>query len=409
MNRLKRWGEEWLALLKLNIKLLLSNRPAIVLFVVLSVLFIVLSSGLSNEAEKRSSIPVGILDRDKTGLSERFLKGLKTSEALYLIPGSDTELEKMLEDEKIKAYFVIERGYEKKIEKGQTNGVVSMYYLKENSAVSILTDLAAKYMISDIAFYKSYLMYQSLGTDYEIQTKKQYATRLDQIESDDNFKFSIETKIENRKGMEQHEEVKNDLLYRQVIIGMLAVFLAFLIMFLIFGVRKEKMVTRRLILTGISPSIDHIGTISSVLLCLSPAFLVISILLSNVIQKSGLVAYIEIFIMLLLFSWVSAELFYLLSQMCEKVIAYQFIGSLLLLGIGGVSLLTILANLISGEILKIAKITPNYWFIKRFTDIIVKRNGFDLWGVPNTMLVVIGVVFIILGKGMMYIGQKIQQ
>ncbi len=57
---------ELAVVLHLNMKLFVANKMALVVLVVVSVVFAVLSGGLVKEYEKKTSLPIGVVDNHNT-------------------------------------------------------------------------------------------------------------------------------------------------------------------------------------------------------------------------------------------------------------------------------------------------------------------------------------------------------
>ena len=172
-----KWIRELGMLLHLNAKLFLANKMAMVVLVVTSVVFGVLSGGLVKEYEKKTSLPIGVVDYDQSECSKRLVEDVSHAEGFSVTSETEEVLKQKLEEEQIYAYFIIQKGYEQKVKEDKARGLVTMCYLKENGFVSTLSDIFAKSMMSDVLQYRSASLYGAYAEEDVLVKKQEYLTQ----------------------------------------------------------------------------------------------------------------------------------------------------------------------------------------------------------------------------------------
>jgi ABC-2 type transport system permease protein len=189
-----------------------------------------------------SSLPVGVVDYDKSDSSKQLVLSLQKVETLRIAVKSEPELQKLLMDEVITSIFIIEKGYEDKLKAGDLKKIITMYYKEDNKSASILSDIIAGEMIYPVCFYKSLRYYRQLPFDGSMLTDLQYEEYMEKLlESSKDFDFAFRTIYEAPgKKMAAGQQLSNSVLYNQLIFGILGIFIAFIAMFLMSGTVLEK-------------------------------------------------------------------------------------------------------------------------------------------------------------------------
>ena len=376
MNRMKQFFCDLNHAAWLNFKLLTKNREAMVVLLVSILIFVAVSSSLILVAEERSSVPIGIIDKDQSKTSIQLIEGIKKTGAFFVYSGTKKELDRKLNDSYIMAYFVIDKGFEEDIQKGKTDGLIGIYYLKENESISILSDIFASDMIYDISLVKCIQLYQKFENQYVLKSKTEYITYMDTLKnnSSDNFSFDMKlVNINSNTNANTGDSIRNGLIYVQIVMDLLATLFSFLILFLVYGIKKEGKINERVKITEMNKIALEMGKSVPIMLFISVVAAVCGIYFTQILKITSICQIINDTLLIILFCFTMVELFLLVSTFVTSGILYEFMGSALILLFGGMAGVSLIGVMLSENILLIFKIAPNYWFIEGFTDIIV--NG----------------------------------
>ena len=380
----------------LRVRLMVKDMTTLVALVSAVVIFSFVILSLTVSSTEQSAIPVGFVDYDKSTESVELVSRLSQVPALRIVEQSERELNKLLLDEMINAIFVIEEGYEKKLRSGNPDGLISMYFVGDNKSASIISDIVAGEMIFPISLYKSIRLYQGIsyeGSKHSVPMYKDYVASL--LNNSPDFDFAFQMIYENPGGKLAGEEpITNSLLYNQLIFGILGILVAFIAMFLISGVvrDKEMCLDQRLKISRFHPIKMDIGNILSVVFMEGIIALILSFLIYRQMASLKVGIFISSYLLILLYAIVMAGIFILIAKLVKSIITYQMLCSILILVTGGLGfyyLLTGFYQFISGELLNII---PNSWFIQGFTDIMVFGDNEGILNQGHVMLIILAAV-----------------
>ncbi len=364
------------SLIQINLKNMLSNRMVLISLAACIILLAIVCSGLIDEYEEKSSIPIGIVDLDQSAMSKEVVQKLSTLEGVVLQEGTIEEQEEKLKDEFIFAYFVIKPGFEEAINSYKYKELVHMVYLGENQFVSMLSDVFAQAMMKDIItkqgerLYGTFPQYEKLiyTTDYDSFIKNEFE------ENEESFAFYYHFYNATEDGTQTSAAVSNNLISTELFLSLGGIFLAFFIMQVIACMEKRVGVCKRTHLSMISWWVMELADFLTVLIMeivVSVPVLVyctckLSIPISgHLLSLAGICAVYLISITLL---------FIVLKGIVKNKVVYQFTGFLIVLAIGSLSILHKFGQLHIEWIVELVKKIPNYWFIGGITDIILGGN-----------------------------------
>ena len=197
----------------------------------------------------------------------------------------------------------------------------------------------------------------------------QYAKEL---RENDEFEFQFDiTLADTTNGQEMFQNLDTSLLYRQVIAGLFAILLSFVIMFSYTYVcmEREQGIEKRVKLTMVARGTKELGTMLSVLilsLILSVVFVSCVCYYVNLPQAFG-----KLLLLSITFSFVISLLFLLITKIVRSFIAYQLLGAIMVLVLGASGFLSFIGMVLKADFLNVLKFTPNGWFIEKFVDIII--------------------------------------
>lgn len=361
------------AIIKLDYKLI-GKSPGVMISMLCSILlFFLLAAGLAGQAEERSSMPIGIVDRDHTEKSLDLLKGLSGNQALYVYEKPEEELLKMLKEESILAYLVIPEGYQERLTQGQAESLLTIHYLDSSRIAVLAADLAAGEIMYELCLGKSLNLYLSLSQKGGLLSETQYREAVKKIKDSGqyNYGFQIEMiDVNSRSGKaETIGFLENQLIYNQIIVGMAGIVLSFLAMFLAGDVwGRLKDLTGKRILISSMPNWKiyggHILSMISILFLYSAAGTFF--LAASGKMPSGALGFFRIFMIQVLAGLAFLVFFIFLNNIIGSHTAYQLAGGIFVIFSGGLGI----AGLLMEGLLNLSKFMPNYWCIQVFTDII---------------------------------------
>lgn len=360
-------------IVKLDLTLLLHSRPVIVSLLFSAAIFFVIAKGLTDQAEERSSIPIGVVDEDNSQTSQRLLSGLKESGALFLYEKPKEDLEKMLYNETISALFVIKEGFEEGLKAGTPEEAILLQYLSNNSLALAVADIVAGEMMYEVCIGKGIKIYQGLGDQYKIVSPGEYRKSADQIKNNAEFEHGFRIQMTDPKSRKDTEsspdsKLENQLIYQQMIIGMIGIAMSFLILFLVGDIwtGKEHPPTRRLMLSGMPRTSLFFGHGFSILLVLFLYCLVSTVFMKANMGIAEAGSFVSLFLIQMAAGIAYFLIFLLLKTITKGSILYPLAGGIFVVLSGGMGIM----GLFWADLLKVSKIIPNYWCIETFTAII---------------------------------------
>lgn len=360
----------------INLKYMITNRLAVMVTVCFSAVFLVLSMTLLKEYETKSSIPIGVTDKDQTELSKKAIARLQDISGVFVMPLGEEELEQALKEERILAGFVMNEGYEEAIKNNRPMGSVKMLYLKDYEFISIISDIFAKSMISDICLYRGQYLIDNIGKKEGIISFSNYLEYTNKIKIGEDYKFFFDFSYYNigEDGYGATSKVENTLLSNQLFLGLVTIFLSFLLMFLCFCLRRDKQVNRRLRINLIHNVIIEVASIVTMLLVSTVLISLLTGYICKLLGFSEVRQWLRVWSCLGMFSVIYLLFFFLLSKISKSDIVYQFVGMFFVLVFGGLSIMGAIGQLGVFKIFEFVKNIPNYWFITSITDIILEGN-----------------------------------
>lgn len=399
----------------MRLKLIVQDKMTSFVLLVSSILFLLIISNLSINSEERSSIPIGLLNLDKSNSSNQLVSDLKEVPAFYIYETKEENLKKLLYDEQISAYFVIEEGYEKAIKIGRINELVTLHYLEGSQSSKILSDIFAGEMLYQISLYKSLYLYKSLKQKHEFNERNvnqfmnddEFINYMNQLIDKNDFDFAFDIKMVNVKNGDfsnGNNTINNSILYQQIIWGILGMILSFIILFIGGAgliLEKELGIDKRLKLAITHPfwkdwdylliMIIMTGILSTV------SVFIVGIRIHEFTVTDGFL----LIILNCLFIVVLGEGFLLLTKIINKLGVYQFVGVISILFMGICSFFSIVKGVIPQFVFNLFKFIPNNWFIQGFTDIIINNTlqdiPFDSYARLSQMAFILFIINIVIG------------
>lgn len=355
------------AVMGLDLKRICKNKGTVVALIIALFFFFLLSGNLGHASAERSSVPIGIVDHDRSEMSKQLLAGLKERDSLFLYEKTPDELDQLLREEMIAAWFDIKDGYEEQLRLGHTQGLVTVHYLDSNRLSVIISDIVAGEFMYDVCLSKSYALYRNLGKYGDLISEEDYRSRTGEIRNNEEFRFGFEIEMISR-GEQLNKQPENALLYQQVITGCLGTVLSFLIMALIGAVwdRRQDPRARRQRITiryrAAVPAHLAVLALGTAVFCL-----ISGLFFCSNFEISSIVSLLRLIGMEFMAGMLYVFVFAIIRECTGNFAAYQMYSGIYVITAGGGGILGFFIK----DLLIFSKLTPNYWFIKAFTDIMV--------------------------------------
>lgn len=220
------------------------------LAVIVLILIMVLISGLYEGAENSSKLKVGIHFEYESRVTEEIMASLEDNEILLPVVMSPEEGKKAVEEGRIQGFYEFGEDLEQRIAEGDYEEVVELYILKENFVAYLISDVVGSELIGEIAVLKAmeYMKEVLDETDTDVGDRSGFMDRFyaygkgDLAHEKDNFNVK-KTYIIPEDGKDlSYVALENVLLFKQVILGIVYVFVAFFMLFLVVNmVRDDEM------------------------------------------------------------------------------------------------------------------------------------------------------------------------
>lgn len=342
--------------LGLRIKLLLTDRTAVVTYIVCAIIMALFLGSLNLHAEERSSVPVGLICEDRSDKAQRLKNEICGLEALYVYEGDFEYLEGLLFDGYITCIFVINEGYGERIEAGSVKELITVYSAAEDKTPVILSDIVAGSMLYDICFEKSLNMYLEL--ENPVLSGEEYREYSLSLAENPQFEYSFEIDYREPVTGDSETTITNGIIYRQMIAGMLAMLMSLLAFtgFNGIGAEHQKGIRKRIKLSGGCRPLRSLGECLAVTLYLMPLIVLTAVFFGSP----------GIFLVNLLFVMIMSLIFYCAAALFRTTAAYQLAGAVIVILFGAAGFVSVFSGMTGIESLEALNILPNSMYIEYF-------------------------------------------
>jgi len=357
----------------LRLKVFVRDRMSVTVYLCVLAIFGIVFINLNIHADDASSIPIGILnldliDDEPSEYSSRLVEGLSDLRFFSIHEDSYGKLEEMLYDGYINSIYVIERDYQDKVRKGDINELVTVYHNEKSEFINVVSDIVAGEMLYDICLEKGFITYRRYpaGTNGKKRENeyKAYAAML--MESPEiNFGFLI-TYRSNGDLVETPKEVNNATVYRQVILSMSAMVLAFLLFYIFSSnvMEREAGISGRRKITLLGRiSVSFADILTALIITGIPVVLFawMFVRYANILNQDIIYKMIGI---TLGYCLITGVLFMILGMVMRSVFWYQLIGSMIVVVFGAVGFLSLVEGITMVDMGIMGNIVPNKWYLE---------------------------------------------
>ncbi|ABX43256.1 ABC transporter permease [Lachnoclostridium phytofermentans] len=367
--------------ISISLRLVLRDKGTVIVFLLSVLSFFLVCNSLNQAATKQSRIPIGVINLDvksENGVevpSESSLslaQNLHSVESFLVIEKDFDTLERMLQKREIYCFYIINKGYEEKLKNGDLTHLITTHQVRGDLSVSIFSDIFAGEMMYQICTERTASRFAAILKDKSGEAKEDFYRYVKELRENDELEFQFDiTLSDTTSGQEMFENLDNSLIYRQVIAGLFAILLSFVIMFSYTYVcmEREQGIEKRVKISMISRWSKDLGTIGSVLilsLILNVVFISCVCYYAKLPQAFG-----RLLLLSIVFALMISLLFLFITKIVHSFIAYQLFGAITVLVLGASGFLSFLGMVLKFDFLNVFKFTPNGWFIEKFVDIII--------------------------------------
>ena len=161
---------------KLRIKLLLSSKKFVVLFVLFTVLTAIIVLSYEEVTDKKNTLPIGIVDLDNTSVTKDVIEEINNSSLLRVVTGKKEDLIRKLNKNEVFSFFVLEKGFTNRLLTLDTSEIIEDNYLSENMVSKVISDAVLAGILDEICYtyciktyYKNAKLYSNVMKENQYQ------------------------------------------------------------------------------------------------------------------------------------------------------------------------------------------------------------------------------------------------
>ncbi|MDE7212072.1 MAG: ABC transporter permease [Lachnospiraceae bacterium] len=356
---------------QLRLQLFLKDRMTLLVLAVSVFCFFFCMEDMNREAENLATIPIGLVDLDKSEKSKELAGRLEGLEALSVKYGTYGELSALMEEGEIRCIFEIRERYGEKVDAGKSRKLVNVYYEQDDKVAAIVADIVAGEMMYDICQAQAYLAYEELPAgEKEKFSRQEYEAYAASLIGDGDFDFAFEFRFVDGKQQERREGLKSSLFYRQAVAAVAAMLFALLQMAALSGVctEKEQGICQRRHLVGLTRPVELLGNmLACTVLCAVPAAVFAVCVAAGV---GNWEKFLPVFWTSVLFSVMMALIYYLLANWLPGLLAYQVVGTVVLVVLAICGFCSMVEGILFREFPVWFRFLPNNVYLRWFVQIL---------------------------------------
>lgn len=321
----------------LRLKIIYKSPSIRILALVIITINFLLLNELYRNAEESAQLKIGVVDLDNSPFSEQIIENLDANDIMQVFAFSETEGIKVLKDNRIEALFMINEGAFEAVSLGQLEGVITVYFVEDNFLPMLLVDLFASEMIGEISIQKTVNLIikaiERLGYNNEARVVD-YQTGRDMLSDLETELYVNFTYVNQNLEDEGVEDIQSDLLYTQMILGIMLAFLAFFMMFTLVNIVRDQEIgiRRKTLMTPMNKLMMSLAEGLSGYLATLPLLIVMSIV--NGLYHGH---YFKFLIVLTLYTIGYFGIFMVFAKLFDKVTVFVVFGTAMIVILGIVS------------------------------------------------------------------------
>lgn len=395
---------------KCRLKMIFRSVPVIVAFIISIIITVCLVNTFLDSAEEKSSIPVGVYDADGTVSSKNVSSNLKELASLYVIEGDYETLERKLIDNDVYVIVQINKGFEKSLAEGDGNKLLTIYYVKGNSNMSMIADIALSQIMDEVCYNSCLSAYKQYEDQYELISDDEFRAHMDYVYDKYDASLSFDFEIVNiDSDKDVSDNISNGILYRLVLIGIISVLISFITLFAANTVIADKRYN-----TDIRINISYAGVFSKALADIMALFITaqIYVVFSSILlfDRLKITTVHDIAVMLAgltLFNFATSICFMIITLFIRESVMLQIVGALFVCVAGITGAMEIISVILSPTVKKIADFLPNIYVVRIYNKLTVLGDASEwlkqllLYSLILVLIlyIIIGVKYLILGIG----------
>jgi ABC-type multidrug transport system permease subunit len=355
------------------------------LTIVIAILFAALIGSLYSDAENSTKIKIGYVDYSNTEFSKEVIRNLHKNELLNPIETTFEKGTKKIKKGEIEALFVIKAEAEEMVYEGDFDELIELYYLSNNYLSPIIGDVFVGEMLEEISIitainYLEEVIGDKTNKEAILKSAYDYGQELAKDRKKDYyvniefFSFSEDMKLAN-------ENINNQLIYHQMILGIILSFLCFFVLFAATSIVKdeENTLIQKIVISKTPKGVIIMGDYLSIVISSTSIALLFSAI-SAYFSKSFVRTLYFNSIILILFIGSFSALIIMLTKLFRNVSSFVVMGAALILIIGIISGCFFNIDLSLPIIKSIAFFTPSYQALNRLMGVIVNESLINIGG-----------------------------
>lgn len=348
-----------MSIYRLRLKILAADRITGVFLLLTSAVIIAVMISLNIHAVSASRIPVGLVLEDDSRYALELKDKICSNDCLEIHEGSFEYLTTLLKDGYINSIFVVNKNYGEALVQGKTVNLINVYSCRDDRISVLLQDIVAGEMMYEVCVNKTLETYMDLKPPHDdtVHSEESYISYAESLKNDESFDFSFIIETES-VGASKSAQVENALVYRQVIMGILALLLmltAFCICNVIAGEYETQIPKRLKTAPAFNSLLQGFKKRASELLAILTFAAPVSVLSVVLLWLSDTGHNGSVFILILInlaFTLFASILFYLMAIIAKSGSAYQSAGCILIIALGVCGFLSIFEGIAGTGIFK---------------------------------------------------------
>lgn len=153
-----------------KLKMMLGDRLFFAMMIIIPLL-ITVATGYALRYEKNGAVSIALVDEDRSGYSDTLVKRIEGKEGLSAFLVSREEAMSLLEDHKIEQLYIIRKGFEENVKRGESEGLIELLSSPSSYSADFTSEVIAGEAIRLITGNMAALwveeQYRKLGRDFD--------------------------------------------------------------------------------------------------------------------------------------------------------------------------------------------------------------------------------------------------